>query len=181
MNSADYRVAPMSWNDVDQTADRIRETLRLTDTCFFPIVDVIEKVLPQLTGEDFAFEVGSQEEMGSAEGLTCPEGKFIRLREDVYNDVCADGARARFTLAHEFGHFLLHTGQNRPLERAQPNERLRPFESAEKQADRFAATLLMPACLIWPMDTISDLVAKFGVSHSAAEVRLDKLLKEGRK
>lgn len=181
MNSTDYRVAPMTWHDVDAAADGIRESLRLSGVAFFPIVDVLEKVLPQLVGKDggFSFQVGSQLEMGSAEGLTCPSGSFIRVREDVYEQACRNGARARFTLAHEFGHFLLHTGQNRPLERARPDEQLRAFESAEKQADRFAATLLMPADLISADLGIRGIVQNFGVSHAAAEVRWDKLQKEG--
>ena len=178
-NSDDYRVAPLAWAKVDDVADRLRQMLQLSDVPYFPIVDVLEKVLPRVLGDesDFSFQIGTHAEMGNAEGLTCPKGAFIRIREDVYEEACNEVKRPRFTLAHELGHFLLHTGQNQPLARANPNEKLRAFESAEKQADRFAATLLMPAQLISVLDSEASIVDRFGVSKMAARIRLEKLAK----
>lgn len=179
-SSYDYRVTPLGWDKVDGLANQIRGLLKLSDIPYFPIVEVLEQVLPRLVGSEdgFSFQVCSEDEMGSAEGLTCPEGTFIRVREDVYDEACCGGRRARFTLSHELGHFLLHTGQNQPLARARPNEKLRAFESAEKQADRFAATLLMPFHLIDEDDDVSSVMERFGVSKSAATVKLEKMVKD---
>ncbi|MBW4706166.1 ImmA/IrrE family metallo-endopeptidase [Roseobacter sp. YSTF-M11] len=181
--SQDYRVQPMSWPSVDAVADKVREYFRHQDEPQFPILDVLEKALPQLAQaeDNFSFQVGTVTEMGSAEGFTCPRGSFIRVREDVYDEALGGGHRARFTLAHEFGHYLLHTGQNQPFERAMPGQKLRAFESAEKQADRFAGTLLMPKGLITIFDTPETVSFKFGVSKAAATVRLDKISKEASK
>jgi Zn-dependent peptidase ImmA (M78 family) len=178
--SQDHRVQPMSWPSVDAVADKVREYFRYQADPNFPILDVLEKALPQLPTDEvgFSFQVGTKGEMGSAEGFTCPHGSFIRIREDVYLDAIDGAHRPRFTLAHEFGHYLLHTGQNQPFERAMPGQKLRAFESAEKQADRFAGALLMPKQLITQFDTPEAVSIRFGVSKAAARVRLDKIIKE---
>lgn len=181
--SQDFRVQPMSWPSVDAVAHKVREHFLYETDPNFPILDVLEKALPQLSKveDDYSFQIGTKAEMGSAEGFTCPHGSFIRIREDVYLEAIEGGHRSRFTLAHEFGHYLLHTGQNQPLERAMPGQKLRAFESAEKQADRFAGTLLIPKDLVSPFDTPETVSARFGVSKAAATVRLDKIYKEGLK
>ena len=62
-------------------------------------------------------------------------------------------ARARFTAAHEFGHATLHAKQGVAAatdatvaaRRVDPDAPKRPiYESAEWQADAFAAAVLMP-------------------------------------
>ena len=176
----DFRVNPLPWAEIEAISNSVRETFKLSGTPFFPILDFLEKILPQVVDRDlnFSFQIGEYMEMGTAEGLTCPNGTFIRIREDVYNSACSNIGRSRFTLAHEFGHFMLHTGANQPLARALPGEKLRAFESAEKQADHFAATLLMPEHLILDTDE-SEIVAKrFGVSTIAAQIRIEKLNKK---
>lgn len=102
--------------------------------------------------------------------------------------------RRRFTIAHEVGHLRLHDG--RPLivdhvVRARIN--LRDHQSSlatdreEIEANRFAATLLMPSDFVdeqlpivlrkglAELATIDALARKFGVSHQAMEIRLTNL------
>lgn len=102
--------------------------------------------------------------------------------------------RRRFTIAHELGHLCLHDG--RPLivdhvVRARIN--LRDHRSSlatnreEIEANRFAATLLMPSDFIHEQiplvlkrelgehGTIEALARKFGVSAQAMEIRLANL------
>ena len=45
----------------------------------------------------------------------------------------------------------------------------------EWQADTFAAELLMPASMITEDDTVFTVARRFGVSYSAARIRLNKL------
>lgn len=174
----DFRAPAMSWAQVDAAADSVRESFRLVDVPYFPVVDVVEKLLANRF-EEISFEICTHAEMDGAEGLTCPKGKFIRIREDVYDEACTGGVRARFTFAHELGHLLLHTDAEKPLARALSTERLKPFRSAEKQANRFASTLLMPIQHISPFDDPEDLMQRFGVSRPAAGYRLDDLQKKG--
>ncbi|MCK0126941.1 ImmA/IrrE family metallo-endopeptidase, partial [Gelidibacter sp. F2691] len=81
-----------------------------------------------------------------------------------------NSARDRFTVAHEFGHWMLHT--NTPLARIGKRDNVPAFERAEPQANQFAAELLMPRHLIYPADEARDLVNRFGVSWDAACFRL---------
>lgn len=94
-------------------------------------------------------------------------------------------ARQRFTAAHELGHYIFHrdllgagTGDTRAY-RAEgtrfPNGAIRPMH--ERQANSFAANLLMPLASInrlkaTGVTTVSDLADRLGVSQDAMRIRL---------
>ena len=100
--------------------------------------------------------------------------------------------RQRFTIAHELGHFLLHAGQDVHLDESSGAFRvnLRSSESAsgedndEKEANLFAAELLMPAAflkedlrgvdfdLLGDSDFLEKLAKKYKVSIQALTFRL---------
>jgi Zn-dependent peptidase ImmA (M78 family) len=104
--------------------------------------------------------------------------------------------RKRFTLAHELGHFILHEGQTVHIDE---NPKKLPFrinlrdeESAkgsdddEKEANLFAAELLMPAKFLerdlkgkdidlLEEGQLSDLATKYKVSIQALSFRLANL------
>lgn len=83
-------------------------------------------------------------------------------------------ARQRFTLAHELGHVLLHREQL-----SFRDEQFSRHSHAEIEANNFAAELLMPSWLIWPLvdadKTPEAISAIFQVSRVAAEYRLLRL------
>ncbi len=174
MSGGDFRVPSMNWNDIGHYADALRTHLGLTDTPLFPVVDVLERVLPTLFSP-FQFMVGDAEEMEGAEGYTDPQGTFIMLHEKVYIAAIKNDGRARFTAAHELGHWMLHT--NVPLMRIDLNATVVPYMRAEPQANQFAAELLMPRRLIFSHNNEFELMTKFGVSHAAARHRLNFLRK----
>ena len=86
--------------------------------------------------------------------------------------------RQRFTMAHELGHWLLHrdlyrsnSGRYRVLPRfAQPAS----DDPLEKEANHFAANLLVPARLLRPVRGVSvpRLAQAFGVSELMMGYRL---------
>ncbi|HEY4248477.1 MAG TPA: ImmA/IrrE family metallo-endopeptidase [Lacunisphaera sp.] len=100
-------------------------------------------------------------------------------------------ARQRFTIAHELGHFFLHAGD--PVFVDQSFVMMRDTASSEgekveeREANLFAAELLMPAKLIVKevedmddIDIVDDgkigrLADKFGVSVQAMSFRLANL------
>lgn len=75
------------------------------------VLHLAENVLPE---QGINVTPASVEEMGDNLGLTDPSGSAsteILLRKDVWNGLLMGGPRAnmaRATLAHEFGHALLH-------------------------------------------------------------------------
>ena len=172
----DFIVPPRRWAEIGGIADNLRAKLGLAEEPRAPVIELIERVLDQRLGL-LRFEVGSHDEMGRAEGYTCPNGEFIMLREDVYLGVWAGEGRARFTTAHELGHWAMHT--NIPLARARHGDGTPAFRLAEPQANQFAAEFLMPKSFICALDDEDDLVERFGVSWEAARNRLRYLHKNG--
>jgi Zn-dependent peptidase ImmA (M78 family) len=90
--------------------------------------------------------------------------------------------RQRFTAAHELGHYIYHRDllgdgvgdarAYRAVNSPRPNPKIRPIH--ERQANSFAANLLMPRALIAAAGT-NDPVAlaqRFGVSEEAMRLRL---------
>lgn len=93
--------------------------------------------------------------------------------------------RKRFTAAHELAHYLYHrdilgagTGDTRAYRAERTpfaNEAIRPRH--ERQANTFAANLLMPADVVTSMrsrgvDDIDELAERFGVSRDAMRIRV---------
>lgn len=174
MSSENYIVPPRSWENIGRTADKLRENFGLGDEPYFPVLDFIERILDQQLGL-VRFEVEDFEGMDGAEGLTDPNGKFIALREDVYLKGIENDGRARFTAAHELGHFVLHT--NIPLARAPTNGTAKIFRLSEPQANQFAVEILMPRKFISPNDTTQSIAIRHGVSYEAADNRLRNMQK----
>jgi len=82
-------------------------------------------------------------------------------------------ARQRFTILHELGHYLLgHLGDT-PLSRSERD--CKPEE--EQAADRFAADMLMPACVLWGLNihTPEEIAALCDVSMQAAKIRAERM------
>lgn len=177
-SSLDYEVRPLSWDKIGEVAESIRVQLGLSSHPSFPIVTVVEEIL-SLRFELFDFEIGTHNEMDGAEGLTCPNGNFIMIREDVYEKACEGDARARFTLAHELGHWALHSNSNMPLARKVSSAVVPAYRRAEPQANQFAAELLMPRRLVQSYMDANSIMTVFGVSKKAANARRDFLVKKG--
>ena len=169
MSGGNFVVPPRSWDSIREQADEIRKILGLAEVPEFPVIDVIEKVMvPHVEG--FHFLVGDDEMMEGAEGYTAPDGSFIMLHEKVYSAVLRRDGRARFTAAHELGHWFMHT--NVPLARASDHEAVLPYRLSEPQANRFAAEILMPRRMIGRGDTAGSVARRFAVSMEAASNRV---------
>jgi hypothetical protein len=84
--------------------------------------------------------------------------------------------RKRFTVAHEIGHFLLHSENRRSCTSAEIEGWKSQDPSPERQADLFASELLLQSAAVeqlvgkkWPsFEVISDLAEHFGSSLTAA-------------
>lgn len=95
----------------------------------------------------------------------------------VFLSTIKTAERSRFDLAHELGHLVMHTHQ--PLE---SNPDSATNRDLERQADEFAAELLMPAASVLPrasrepaVPEILDLKRYFRVSAMAMAKRLHAL------
>jgi Zn-dependent peptidase ImmA (M78 family) len=170
-------VPPLRRADIALRADTMREQWRLingTDLDAFPVTHYIENILIPVF-PDFDLEIVEDDEMPGIEGATWPDQRRMRFPNSVYEGAALRNEhRARFTVAHELGHLMLHSGI--PFARAiQTNAEVKAFEDSEWQADEFAGALLMPLPLIATMGTIEEIVTRCQVSQQAAECRLRKL------
>lgn len=104
-------------------------------------------------------------------------GAFDRDARTIYINTNEPYTRQMFTIAHELGHYFLHSHLAEDIIYREKNEtKNRPEET---EADAFAAELLMPEDTIrlyWPIaESIQQLADIFGVSFSAMSVRLRTL------
>ena len=92
----------------------------------------------------------------------------IRLgKPRIYVNENFSPERRRFTTAHEIGHIVLgHVGKYK----GGPRKRIKSAKTIERQANVFAAELLMPQCLLYILNvqSVSAVQRIFGVSREAA-------------
>ena len=62
----------------------------------------------------------------------------------IYNSAVSSEGRKRFTIAHEFGHYILHRNQQSEFSCGTDDIETGDSRDIELEADLFASTLLMP-------------------------------------
>lgn len=109
-------------------------------------------------------------------------GGVIRVRNDVRNE-----GRRRFTIAHEIGHFELHTARDSSSCTSADLDCWSAFgKEDEYQANVFAAEMLMPEKLLAPrcrgvrpcLECVDQLASAFRTSFTATAIRFAELCPE---
>ena len=167
-----YKALPTSGKAIAKYARSIRNDIGLGNTFFFPVMVFLEHILPQAF-PDMNLEIVPPQDMPFKEGETIPGQNTIRIREDVYTAACDNNGRARFTVTHEIGHFLIHTSDSIVLCRRVEGTKLPPYEDPEWQANTFAGELLAPSYLIKNLST-RQVMQLCCISEKAAEIALAK-------
>lgn len=165
---------PVSRQKLREFAEYVRKRLELHDVIYFPIINVLENVLPIIYPE-YSFEVGTMGEMGNLHGITLPDKGIIRIREDVYEGATQGNGRDRFTCAHELGHFLMHDKESVRFARSS-GEPKKIYMDPEWQADAFAGELLVPAYKLPKNKKPHEISILCGVTRKAAEVQCNKMM-----
>ncbi len=122
--------------------------------------------------------------------LSYHDGRFLLIYNTRYNAWPHNRnhhPKVRFTVAHELGHFYLDRHREFLVNQRQPIESFTEFESinqVERQADAFAAGLLMPKYLVGSrvncepdatISTIKEAAKDFDVSLTSMMVRWTQL------
>jgi Zn-dependent peptidase ImmA (M78 family) len=168
-----YVAQPMSRNNIRHLVNYIRNELGLSTEHFFPVVEFLEFGLPRMD-DSFVLEIGSIKEMGGRYGVTYPEQSKIVLREDVYNNAVDGVPRDRFTIAHEIGHYIMHSPNRVAFARERKKEKLAPYLDPEWQANTFAGELLAPPKIIKGLSLI-QITELCGVSSEVARIQSSKI------
>ncbi len=110
-------------------------------------------------------------------------GKIERDRENGFSisvNARHSETRRRFTLAHEIAHYVLHRNKIGDGIIDDGLYRSSRGDAIERQANNYAASILMPAPLVgekWRggMKTAGDLAREFNVSTAVAGIRIREL------
>ena len=123
-------------------------------------------------GKDLLESTGLSEVAKQVSGLTFYAGPQPVI---LFNDA-ETPQRVRFTIGHELGHIVL--GHVRPGEYTHQNREPQPGDSpTEQAANRFAADLLAPACVLWGLDLhrAEDIAEVCKISIQAARFRAERM------
>ena len=136
------------------------------------------KVPPMADLEDIAAKLGLkivEVSSKSFEGALLRSARTLSGRILLHRDIREIGRR-RFTIAHEIGHFLLHSDRRIPCSTRVIEGWKEDQPKPEREADSFASELLLPTTDViervnnrWPsIKVIVDLADLFGSSLMAA-------------
>lgn len=165
---SEFLVPPASKRDIKRLALTIRKKFGLEHIALFPVVEMIEVVLPMVDPR-FNFEIVEDHECGLDAANYNPTQNLMRIRRSVYDGAYDNNGRDRFTLAHELGHYFMHRDVDLALSRINDRRSVPAYCNSEWQANAFASALLMPDHII--KDMRPDQIAKIcGTSLSAAEI-----------
>lgn len=165
------RSRPSIREDAHTVVDVIRRQMSLS-TPLLPIERVVEWMDSQGCF-DLDLPEGGLADGKAAELQRNPGGTLtLVVNEKVYEGACMGDNFGRFTLAHELGHYFLHSRQTISLPRASLTPSHRPFEDTEWQANTFAGELLVDSRLVPKLcSSVRDVEVVFGVSRVTAEIQ----------
>lgn len=163
---------PLSRKVIRNLTRTVRQKINTDQTLYFPVIHFIEWFLPMFDN-DFSLEILSISTMGNCHGKSYPSEHKICLRQDVYERACVDVGRDRFTIAHEIGHYFIHTPDKIQYARMESYTQIPSYMQPEWQANTFAAELLVPHDLILGMDC-STIARECAVSYQVAKIQQSK-------
>lgn len=170
MSIKGFRVPPRSRAGILATASKLRRCFVPDNVLFFDVVRVLENVIP-IAYPEFELIVMPNEDLPNELALTFPDKKQIIVREDVYKAAVLGDGRARFTMAHELGHIVLHSGIQNVYARSKEGSELRSYEDSEWQANVFSGEILAPAHAVKDM-RVCEIMQECGVSYTVANIQL---------
>lgn len=145
----------------------------------FPVqVDELAVEYSRQCFPDSPIERVEGEVLGEFEGMLAAkksQSKWMIL----YNSAVVSEGRKRFTVAHEFGHYILHRDQQSRFECGAGDIAAGDNQDIELEADQFASTLLMPLDDFRrqvdgqkiSFDLLGHCADRYGVSLTAAALR----------
>lgn len=162
-------VKPRSKKEIRKLARLVRQHFQDDIHKPFDVLSCLEIGLPKATGYEFHFEPKEMGYMKDIEASASPDDMVMYIRQDVFDALYNNDSRARFTVAHEFGHLFMHKGVTTSLNRGNPSAH-KPFEDSEWQANQFAAELLAPldGCIGLSID---EIMTKYNISYQCAALR----------
>lgn len=164
---------PRSRDSIRSDTYLLRCKLGLKDIPYFPIVHFLENVLTEID-PSFTFEILEDQQLPGVQAEYLPQSNTIRVRQSVYDAAAEGNWWPRSTLAHELGHYCYHDEKNVRFAKLDPFQKVPPDFDPERQANVFAAELLVPINLIQGM-SYEKVGRVCGVSYTIAKRQLQVL------
>lgn len=173
-----YEVRPRSKIQISRYAGYVRDKFNIQDT-YVDIIKIVEDLFPRFVPK-YSFRIVNDDDTdidmkGVLAYTEAQNGEItMYVREEIYDDALRDNGKARFTLAHEAGHVLMHCEEDVILQRFELFDELhtpiKDEKNPEWQADQFAAELLAPSRLIKGL-SVYEIMDAFKVSYQCATNR----------
>lgn len=179
MSSDDFIVMSKSNDDLERLARGVLSQTGASFTkrnCPFSMAKALAITSGRLRGLEIVEQTNAA--MGLSDAYTTHgDTKRIFAKSSVFQGAVNGDGRSRFTLFHEIAHAYLHEGpaMNRmSLVRDMPAY-VKPFESAEHQANYSASSLMMPEEMVIECKEAETLAFRACASPAAARNRIDAL------
>ncbi|WP_444996699.1 ImmA/IrrE family metallo-endopeptidase [Aliikangiella sp. IMCC44359] len=169
-----YKVERLNQKNIMQKAASLRGAAQhfiTLDTGYF---DLGEFVCYLLDNNDILFEMQIvEDELTQEEGIAIPSKNGIAMPDHVFNSLMDNQPRARFTVAHELGHLMLHEQKVYYLNGIDSWHHHE--EDSEWQANMFAAHLLIDFEKAKNLKTADQIATQFGVSMEVAMIYMKNI------
>ena len=156
---------PLSRWKIRKYVENLKRQLNINNYCEVNIIQIFEH-LSLLLG--FKYEIVEDEELPNEYAETDIINNVIRIRSSVYERAYNGNPRDRFTIAHELGHFFLHSVS---YSLARTIEEIKIYENPEWQANVFAGEFLVPTSHINNL-TVIEVAKIYNVSKAVARIQL---------
>lgn len=175
------KVDPLQPEQIREIAESIRAFMlslspRHSEDGYVNIVDFIEELHNR---ELIELEVCESSDLPHDYANATPSQKKVSVRQEVYHQAARGEARARFTMAHELGHLVLHANVIPKYAQSQAPSSHHYTEDVEWQANEFAAWLLVSPQDPSKLKTPKSIADNFGVSLEMAGYQWRKLKEAG--
>ncbi len=174
-----YKCTPTSKKKLRDLAKKIRAYYNIKNISF-PIYQILEKNFDDGT---LIYEVVEENDKRLGENelaLYLPDYQKMLIKESVYLEMLNGIGRSRFTITHEYAHYVLLTLLDFKVE--QTTEKPEAYCNPEWQANTLAAELLCPYEETKDY-TLNELITKCNISEECAIIILklrNKLQLEGK-
>jgi hypothetical protein len=176
----DAIASPRSNKEIDAIACTLRDVFGCLHDYVPNLVGILEVEIPKLF-RDYEFAVEDDNDLKDENGnlvlgLTRFSPSQISLSLSTYRGLLKFEPRARFTAAHEMGHYFMHHAE-KGMQRssAAASKMVNKLISAERQANHFAACFLVPEYIARGFDDPSELANALCVSERMAQLRMTDL------
>lgn len=174
-----HKVPPLSTEKIRKEANRLRRLIQVVEGVLpsnINVINILENTLPQIY-PDLDYEILPDNELEGDYARTYPDKWKMEISSSTYDAARRGEARAKFTIAHEIGHLVLHRNIKAGGAYARSITNHKVFEDSEWQADNFSAEFLMPYEEMHRVNSPHEIQFKYGVSNEAAKYRYNKVKK----